>query len=241
MFQKNYIFGSLILIEGERRQNMNLQIRPLRGIMKPNEYSDQLKLAEGYSRYKLHIFILFAVSILLYAVNSFFGVGTESLSKELISANTEAWLARSQLFLIGSLLAGAVAACIFLFLSSLYYWSFLQVDFQRIVIVQMSIFILFLAEKALQIPMYISMDIGDTSNILSLGIVAQYISDSEIFIHFLSQITLLRIGMFALSYHYLKKLSEISRKTLLIVIAFLFLFYWVGAGLLSHIKIGIFF
>lgn len=220
---------------------MILQIRPLKGIVKPHDYSYQLKQAESYRYYTLQISILIAVSLILYAINAFYGIGTESLSKELMGVNNAAWMARSQLFLIGSLLAGAVIACVFLLLSSIYYWSFLHIDFQKVVIVQMSIFILFLAEKALQVPLYLLLDIGETSNILSLGIIAQYVSDSEIIIHLLSQVTLLRIGMIAFSYYYLKELSDISRKSLLMVIAFLFIFYWIAAGLLSYIKIGVFF
>ncbi|MBD3109063.1 hypothetical protein IEO70_11900 [Bacillus sp. AGMB 02131] len=220
---------------------MNLPVRPLKGIMKPGIYIDQLKLAENCSQYKRYIFILLAISIILYALNAFLGIGTESLSKELIGAEMETWIARSQLFLVGSTLSGALVACIFLFLSSIYYWSFLQADYQRIVIAQMSIFILFLVEKALQIPLYIWLDVGDISNILSFGIIAQYISDSQILAHFLSQITLFRVGMLVMSYYYLKELSEVSRRTLLIVIGFLFLFFWIASGLLSYIKIGVFF
>lgn len=220
---------------------MVMQIRPLKGIVKPHDYTYHLKRAESYSRFKLQIIILIAVSIFLYAVNTFYGIGTESVSKELIGINNVAWMARSQLFFIGSIVAGAVIACVFLFLSSIYYWSFLHTSFQKIVIVQMSIFILFLVEKALQVPMYLLLDIGDTSNILSLGIIAQYISDSELIVHLLSQVTLLRIGIIAFSYYYLKELSDISRKSLLLVIAFLYIFYWIGSGLLSYIKIGVFF
>ena len=220
---------------------MILQIRPLKGIVKPHDYTYKLKRAESYGHFKLQIIILIAVSIFLYAINTFYGIGTESLSKELTGINNDAWMARSQLFFAGSILAGGVIACVFLFLSSIYYWSFIHIDFQKIVIVQMSIFTLFLVEKALQVPMYLLLDIGDTSNILSLGIIAQYITDSEIIIHLLSQITLLRIGMVAYSYYYLKELTDISRKSLLIVIVFLFAFFWIGAGLLSFIKIGVFF
>ena len=220
---------------------MVMQIRPLKGIVKPHDYTYHLKRAESYSRFKLQIIILIAVSIFLYAVNTFYGIGTESVSKELIGINNVAWMARSQLFFIGSIVAGAVIACVFLFLSSIYYWSFLHTSFQKIVIVQMSIFILFLVEKALQVPMYLLLDIGDTSNILSLGIIAQYISDSELIVHLLSQVTLLRIGIIAFSFFYLKELSDISRKSLLLVIAFLYIFYWIGSGLLSYIKIGVFF
>ena len=220
---------------------MILQIKPLKGIIKPHDYIYKLKRAEGYKYYLLQLSILIAVSLILYAITAFYGIGTESLSKELMGVNNAAWMARSQLFLIGSLLAGAVIACVFLLLSSIYYWSFLHTDFRKIVIVQMSIFILFLAEKALQIPLYLLLDIGKTSNILSLGIIAQYVTDSQIIIHLLSQVTLLRIGMIAFSYYYLKELSDISRRSLLMVIAFLFAFYWIGAGLLSYIKIGVFF
>lgn len=220
---------------------MNVLIRPMKGIIKPMDYRYQLKKAETFGQYRLHIILLFITSICLYAISAIFGIGTESLSQELASVNKEVFEAEKQLFLVGSILAGLVTPCVFLFLSSLYYWSFVQIDFQRLMIIQMTIFVLFLLEKVIEIPLYLLLDISAISNIFSLGVIAQYITEKEFVIHLLSQITLFRVGMLVYSFYYLKDLMELSRKALLFVIGFLFTFYWLGSGVLSYIDIGIFF
>ncbi|MGG0658053.1 hypothetical protein [Rummeliibacillus pycnus] len=220
---------------------MTLKVQPLNGILKPKDYRTKLQEAEDYSHYKLHILILFAVSICVYVVSGALGIGAESLSKELTTISGHGFEARKQLFLIGRLFQGILIPCVFLFGSALYYFAFINGSFRKLVIAQMSIFGIFLIEKIIQIPLFLLLNIGVTSNIFSFGIIAQYITDNEVMIHFLSEITLFRIVMLAYSYYYLSKIVEVRKMTLLIAIGILFLLYWIFASFMSYIKIGFFF
>lgn len=219
---------------------MTLKVNPIKGILKPNEYCTELQEAEQYSYYRLNLFILLLVSIFVYVLSGAFGIGTESISSELSSINNHAFEARKQLFLIGRLLQGILVPCILIFGSALYYFAFLNGSYRKFVVVQLNVFGIFLIEKIIQFPLFLLLNVDATSDIFSLGIVAQYISSNEILIHFLSELTLFRIGMFVYSYFYLSRIVE-SRKKTFIVVGMLFLLYWIFVSFMSYIKIGFFF
>lgn len=220
---------------------MTLKVNPVKGILKPKEYRIELQEAEDYSRYRLSILFLFLISICVYVLSGTLGIGSESLSKELSSVSNHAFEARKQLFIIGRLLQGILIPCVFIFGTALYYMAFINGSFRKLVTVQLSVFSLFLIEKIIQIPLFLMLNVDGTSDIFSLGIIAQYITQNELMIHFLGQITLFRIGMLAFSYYYLTRIVEVSKKTLITAIGILFLLYWIFASLLSYIKIGFFF
>ena len=220
---------------------MTLKVQPLKGIFKPEDYRTKLQEAEDYSHYKLYILILFVLSIGAYLVSGALGIGTESISKELSSVSGHAFEARKQLFLVGRLLQGILIPCVFLFGSTLYYFAFINGGFRKLVIVQMNVFGVFLIEKIIQIPLFLLLNIDVTSNVFSFGIIAQYMTDNEVMIHFLGEITLFRIGMMVYSYYYLSRIVEVRKKNLLSAIGILFLLYWIFASFMSYIKIGFFF
>ncbi|MGM9967498.1 hypothetical protein [Rummeliibacillus sp. POC4] len=219
---------------------MTLKVNPIKGILKPNEYCAELEDAEQYSRYRLNIFFLFLISVFTYIISGAFGIGTQSISSELSSIGNHAFEARKQLFLIGRLLQGVLVPCVLIFGSALYYFAFINGSFRKLVIVQLNVFSIFLIEKIIQLPLFLLLNVDATSDIFSLGIIAQYISNNELLIHFLGELTLFRVAMLAYSYYSLSRLVE-SRKKVVIAATILFLLYWIFASFMSYIKIGFFF
>ena len=219
---------------------MTLKVNPIKGILKPNEYCAELEDAEQYSRYRLNIFFLFLISVFTYIISGAFGIGTQSISSELSSIGNHAFEARKQLFLIGRLLQGVLVPCVLIFGSALYYFAFINGSFRKIVIDQLNVFSIILIEKIIQLPLFLLLNVDATSDIFSLGIIAQYISNNELLIHFLGELTLFRVAMLAYSYYSLSRLVE-SRKKVVIAATILFLLYWIFASFMSYIKIGFFF
>lgn len=219
---------------------MTLKVNPIKGILKPNDYCTELEYAEQYSRYRLTILFLFLISVLTYVTSGVFGIGTESISSELSSISNHAFEARKQLFLIGRLLQGILVPCVFIFGSALYYFAFINGSFHKLIIVQLNVFAIFLLEKIIQLPLFLLLNVDATSDIFSLGIIAQYISDNELMIRFLGELTLFRVAMLGYSYYALSRLVD-SRKKMVIAVTILFLLYWIFASFMSYIKIGFFF
>ncbi|MGX9133321.1 hypothetical protein ACWV26_02925 [Rummeliibacillus sp. JY-2-4R] len=220
---------------------MTLNVRPLVGILKPEKYRTNLQEAEDYSHFKINIFILFIISICVSVLSGVLGLGSESLSTELTSLNGDAFEARKQLFLVGRVFQGILIPCVFLFASALYYFAFLNGNYRKLLVVQMNILGVFLIEKIIQIPLFLMLNIDMTSNVFSFSIIAQYFTDNEVAIHFLSEITLFRIAMIIYSYYYLSRVVEVRKKSLILAIGILYLLLWIIASLISYIKIGFFF
>lgn len=220
--------------------DMTFRVNPLKGIYKKENYCHQLGEAEALHGYRRTIVLLLLLSACIYAVSAAFGMGTELLSKEMTSISGGELEAKKQLFLLGRVVLGLLVAIFFLFGSALYFWSFLNLPYQQLVIIQLSVFSVFLLEKLIQIPLFLMMDINAISNPLSLGIVAQYVTDKELIIQFFSKITIFQIWMMTLLCYYLQRLSEQRNKVIVILVVGFFLFYWIFSSLLSFVKNGIF-
>ncbi|WP_312755775.1 hypothetical protein [Rummeliibacillus suwonensis] len=220
---------------------MTLNVNPIKGILKPKAYRTELQEAKDYSHYKLNILFFFLLSIGVYVISATLGIGTESLSSELSSISNHALEARKQLFLIGRLLQGLLIPCVLIFGTALYYFAFINGDFKKLVIAQLIVFSIFLIEKIIQIPLFLLLNIDETSNIFSLGVIAQYLTQSKVIVHFLGELTLFRIAMLIYSYYYLSRIVEVRKKVLLAAVGILFLLYWVFVSFMSYIKIGFFF
>ncbi|MGM9926112.1 MAG: hypothetical protein ACI35R_17845 [Bacillus sp. (in: firmicutes)] len=220
---------------------MTFRIQPLQGILRPVKYRYQLKTTEEYKGYKRFIAILFILSLCTYGISAAFGIGTETLSKGMNDWTGGELEARKQLFFVGRLILGLLIPGIFLFLGALYYWCFSSIEYKKLVIVQMTVFSVYLFEQLVQIPMFVLMDIDAVSNPFSLGVIAQYLTNKELIIHFLSEITLFQVGMIAMTIYYLRELTELTKKQVISIVIFFFMILWFLSGLLSYIKISIFF
>lgn len=219
---------------------MTFRINLLKGIYKRENFSYQLQKAEAFVGYKRIIAFLFFLSMCIYAVGAVFGIGAELLSKEMTTISSGELEAKKQLFFLGRVVTGLVVPAFLIFIGALYYWSFLNLSYQKLVIIQLSVFSIFLLEKILQIPMFLLMDISATSNPFSLGIIVQYITNQELIIQFFSQITIFQVWMITIACYYLQRLSKQSKSTIIVLVVSFFLFCWIISSILSFIKNGIF-
>ncbi|MFS0784379.1 hypothetical protein [Bacillus sp. 1P06AnD] len=220
---------------------MTFRIQPLKGFFRPGTYGYQLQEAEAASGYKRNLILLFLISVCIYAISAVFGIGNESLSKELTALSDGEFEVRKQLFFIGRVVLGILIPAVYVMLSALYFWTFVNIPYQKLVIINMTAFCLFLAEKLIEIPMFVLMHIDGASNPFSLGIIAQYITDKELIVHFFSEITIFQAGMIAVICYYILRLTDRSKKAVIPFIIAFFVVCWLLSSLFSYIKIGVFF
>ena len=220
---------------------MTFRIQPLKGVFRPLTYQHQLQKAESLKGYKLYIALLILASMLVYAISAIFGLGSESISKEITGLGSNEYEARKELFLAGRIILGAFVAAALIFLGALFFWSYVSLPFSKLAVIQMSAFSIFLVEKLIQIPLFLFLQIDASSNPLSFGVIVQYITDQELIISFFSKITIFQITMIVLIIYYLKKMAEVSRKSASMLVIGFFVFCWAVSALFSYIKIGVFF
>lgn len=219
---------------------MIYQVRLLKGIFEPQRSRYQLQNAEAVTRIGWKLLLLYILSVLVFAVSGYFGIGSESFSGNVTKMGADEFETGKLLVVSGNILAGVFFPSIYVFLSSLFFWIVCDISYIKTVIVQMILFSLQLLEKVLLIPIFVLMDIGHDANPFSLGVISQYFIRNDYFIHFFSEITIFQILIISLQYYYLKVYSERSK---LFVLSMIILFYMASffvKAFLAYLQVGVF-
>jgi hypothetical protein len=220
---------------------MILQIQLVKGLFQKNVYKHQLQMAEAFTGYKRKVIGLFLLSVAVFAINGLLGIGSEAISKEWSALTDSDFEARKQLFLIGRIILGLVFPTVFIFLSALLFWTIFEVDFKKLVAIQMFAFCIALLEQAIQIPMFIGLEINHLSNPLSLGVISQYVTKHSLVIQFFSKITIFQVLIISFITSYLSFLSGRKLSFTAIIVSLIFIFYWFVSALLGYMNIGMLF
>ncbi|MGG3495437.1 hypothetical protein ABES08_06380 [Peribacillus simplex] len=219
---------------------MVYQVRLLKGILEPHRSRYQLQNAEAVTRLGWKLLFLYFLSIIVFAIGGYFGIGSESFSKEITKMSVNEFEAGKFLILSGNIIASLIYPSIYIFLAALFFWIVTDIPYIKLVIVQMIIFGLQLLEKALLIPLFVLMDIGNDSNLFSLGVIGQYFLRSDYFIHFFSEITIFQFLIIALQYFYFKEFSQRNNYLVLVMIVLFYLATWFVKAFLAYIQVGVF-
>ncbi|OIK10900.1 hypothetical protein [Bacillus sp. MUM 13] len=218
---------------------MIYQMHFVKGLLHPALSRYQLKEAEAVTRFGPSLFMLYAVSLLVYGVGAYYGLGSESISKELTKLTPGEYEAAKMLFLYGKLAAGVVFPSLFFFAASLIYWMFLDIPYIKIVMVQMIVFSLYLLEKLLLVPISIYLNVNQDANPFSFGVISQHFTSNEYLIHLFGNITLFQLSMLALTCYYLKFLSEKSRFIVWLSVALVFIITWTAGAFLAYLDVSV--
>ena len=219
---------------------MIYQVRLLKGIFEPQRSRYQLQNAEAVTRIGWKLILLYFLSILVFAVGGYFGIGSESFSKNITKMDAGEFETGKLLIVIGNMIAGIFYPTIYVFLSSLFFWVVADIPYIKTVIVQMILFSLLMLEKILLIPIFVLMDIGHDANPFSLGVISQYFIRSDYFIHFFSEITIFQILIISLQYYYLKIFTERSKAFVFLMIILFYIALWFVKAFLAYIQVGVF-
>ncbi|MFJ7832494.1 hypothetical protein ACIQXU_20095 [Peribacillus sp. NPDC097284] len=219
---------------------MIYQVRLLKGIFEPQRSRYQLQNAEAVTRLFWKLIGLYFLSVLVFSVSGYFGIGSESFSKNITKMDVSEFETGKLLIVIGNMIAGLFYPSIYIFLASLFFWVVLDIPYIKTVIVQMITLSLYLLEKVLLIPLFVLMDIGHDANPFSLGVISQYFIRSDYFIHFFSEITIFQILIISLQYYYLKVYTERSKAFVLSMIILFYIASWFAKAFLAYLQVGVF-
>ncbi|MBD7938537.1 hypothetical protein H9655_15985 [Cytobacillus sp. Sa5YUA1] len=97
---------------------------------------------------------------------------SESVSKVITDLPRGEYEAQKTLFFFGQILWGLVWSLLAIFIPSLFFWTLIDVEYRKLLIVQMIVFIIILLEKLINISINLILEVGTESNIFSFGIIA---------------------------------------------------------------------
>lgn len=210
------------------------QVRLLKGVKEPYITANQLEKAETITGFWKKLGLLFIMTIILSAVAAYFGIGNEILSKNLGDAEFEA---TKGLFAIGQIILSIVTTTIILLLPSLFFWAISDIEWKKYIVLQLFVIMILLLEKAIVIPLTIALGITEVSNPFSLGIIGQYITNNEIILSLLAQITIFKIWTIVLQFKYIRVFTELSAKRIALYLIVFHLIVIVVTVLLSMMQL----
>lgn len=215
---------------------MFYQVQLWKGLASPYVSSHQLNKAEQFRGiWKKTALILF-LTFIISAISSYFGVGNEQLSKLIYETSSSEFESIKGLYAIGQVLQSLIVAAILIFFPALVFWVFTDIEYRKLVVIQLFVASIFIVEKVISLPLQFFIGLDLASSPFSLGVIAQYLTDYEIIINFLGEVSLFSIWAMVLQFKFLRVITEKRSSILLILILSINLFLWIFTALFSFIK-----
>ncbi|MGM0777882.1 MAG: hypothetical protein ACQEXE_16100 [Bacillota bacterium] len=216
---------------------MGYRVPLLRGLKEPYMISHQLRKEERLSGLWKQILLIMLLSAFVYGVSAYFGIGSEHVSRSLTDMSRSEYEQYKLFFGGGQVFYGIVYASMVIFLPSLFFWTLVDVEYRKLISIQLMVMLILLLEKAINIPLFLFLGLNSESSIFSLGIIAQAASFPDLLIYTFSAITLFKIWTVVLQYKYLKAVSERSPRFLIFMLIGTHLFFVIVSALLSSIQL----
>ncbi|RIW36087.1 hypothetical protein D3H55_06410 [Bacillus salacetis] len=211
------------------------EIKLMKGLLEPPIYFSHLKETELLKGYKRRILALFFLTVLIYGFSAYFGMGTSPLSPKLTSLSPAEYELHKLYFIAGRVVLGILYAAFTIFFPSLLFWTFTDVPYKKLTIVQGCTLIILLLEKFSYLPFLLYFSLDWYSSPLSLGVIAQQMTEKEWIIYFLGCISVFKVGCILIQYIGLRWLTNQKPWILLIIIIVMNLLFWGVTTLLATI------
>ncbi|CAM3833197.1 hypothetical protein [Mesobacillus thioparans] len=215
---------------------MENRIEVFRGLFNYNYYTYKLRDTERFPGVWKKTILFILLSGLIFGVSAYLGVDSEYLSKKLTSITRAEYEMNKSLFLAGQIIQGLFFGAILLFLPALFFWTVTDLEFKRLLTIQLFVMPILLMEKLLIVPMAIYLGLTKISSPFSLGVIAQYITGNDFLIHFLAYISIFKIWAIFIEYKYLKAMTDRNPKITLLFVIAIHLVIWLFAALISFVR-----
>lgn len=211
-------------------------IHLFKGLLAPQILFFQLGKTEEIRGLWKRAAILVFLSVLLFSLSSFLGIGMDLLSKEIAEISKQEFEVKKLFVWIGQMVWGLFYALLVIFGVSVVLWALLDMQYKKIVVIQLFVLCILLLEMAILLPFRIWVGIGPESSPFSLGVLTQYITANTIVIYVFSHLSIFKLWAIFFQYKGLKGLSEKNPKIVLFIIVVVNLFIWLASALLSYLK-----
>lgn len=215
---------------------MNNRVEVLRGLFNYNYYTYKLRDSEHVPRVWKNTILMILLSGLIFGISSYFGMGSEYLSKKLTSISREEYEMQKLLFMAGQTVLGLFFGFVLIFLPALFFWTLSDLELKKLLAVQLFVMPIFLLEKVIIIPLAIFLGLTKVSSPFSLGIIAQYITGNDFVIYFLASISIFKFWVIFIEYKYLKMLTGKNPKIIFFIVLSINLLIWLFTALFSLIQ-----
>jgi hypothetical protein len=214
---------------------MKYQLNVWKALIHPRTHLYQLAQSEVIGSLKRNTFILLLLSLSVFFVKGMLGIEQHPISRELVTLSMDEFIERKTYFFVGQILNGGLYPLLFIVLPAIYYWSLTDIEFKKLIAVQMIVFPIYLLQSIIQALLYVLPGLPWYSSPLSLGILAQILTNNEFFIYFFGSITWFQVWIFYIQFKALKELTSINNSKKILFITVFHIIIILIHSLLSYI------
>jgi hypothetical protein len=215
---------------------MFYRVQLIKGILSPNTYLYQMTKAEKITGLYIRFLLLMAAGSIIYLAAAYTGYGMDIVSNEISNVSHQE-LETKKLFLgIGKVLWGIVFSLLIFFVPAIFYWTIMDTEFAKLLVMQLFVLAVLLIEKALTIVLQISFGLERVSSPFSLGVIVQYLTDNRLLIQLAGTITLFQIWVIFFQYMNLKAFSPRSPKWILLIVIIVNLVGWIMTSTIYYLE-----
>ncbi|OQO99073.1 hypothetical protein B1689_14410 [Geobacillus sp. 44C] len=211
---------------------MMYKSNPLKEIFHPKVAFAQLREAERVKNVISVALLLLLINIILSLLRAYFGIGTEELTTHLEQYTGEQFAFLQLLFAFGHALGGLCVPLLFLFISSIIYYLLFDMDFVKLLTIQLPILLIFLLEDLVLFPFQLFFGVKDLFSPFSLGVWGPYITKHAFIWALLRTVSLFSIWAISIQIIALRSLTEksVQRVTMIVIAIYLFFAFLAAAG-----------
>ncbi|MBE3568767.1 MAG: hypothetical protein IMW92_01200 [Bacillales bacterium] len=213
------------------------QVKLWKGVLKTRNVLYELEQAETIRGLGSRVIILLLVSVILSAVSSCLGIGSEDLSHRLVDWSANEFASRKVFFVLGSVFGGILFVLFVLVIPSLLFWGLMEVDFRKALVLQLFVLTILLVEKAILFPIEFLSGVKWYYSPFALGTAIRYLTDHSILIRFFGSISLFQMWALVLQYRFLKRMTDHKPLYIAAVIAGLSIVFWAFTAFFTSIHI----
>ncbi|BDG37550.1 hypothetical protein [Saccharococcus caldoxylosilyticus] len=204
---------------------MMYKSNPLKEILHPKIAFAQLREAERVKNVILVALLLLLMNVILSLLRAYFGIGTEELTKHLDRYTGEQFAFLQLLFAFGHALGGLCVPLLFLFISSIIYYLLFDIDFVKLLTIQLPILLIFLLEDLFLFPFQLCFGVKDLFSPFSLGVWGPYITKHAFIWALLRTVSLFSIWAISIQIIALRSLTEKSVQRIAMIVIAVYLFF----------------
>ncbi|MFC7063665.1 hypothetical protein [Halobacillus seohaensis] len=213
---------------------MTYSINLLRLFFRRQDQLLVLHKSERIQKFWRAFFILLLLSFITYGWTSWIGLGTDPLSTSINELSRIDYEFQKAWFLIGRL---GIALLLFLgivLFTPFIFWLLFDLSYKKMVIVQMSVWLLMLVERLTWIPLMVYFGLDWYVSPLSLGVIASYATQLEWIVYFFGAISLFQIFIIWFQIRSILYLSNSRNWWIISGVIFWHVLLWSGTAALTH-------
>ncbi|GGJ98566.1 hypothetical protein GCM10007063_21080 [Lentibacillus kapialis] len=214
---------------------MLYHVNPVKFFFPIDDHLFRLKKAEALKNLWKISLLLILCSTGVYAWMALLGVGSGMISAEAISLTSFEYEAGKVWFVLGRMVFAVVFALLVLFIPSLFFYSFTDIPFKKIIILQQIVLFVMLAERVLWIPLAVYGGLDWFVSPWSFGIIASYVTDTLWVVVFFGAISLFQLWIIWFQVKFLNYLSPVKKPWIWLSVIFIHIFYWIGTAALAFL------